>query len=162
MAKTKRLSNKRRPQSTPYGDHNRGARPLVEIQTTFPRTKAVTADARYNQCIISPRRVRFSGPSQGPKTLFSLASKTVSLFSAEKREMGLAPRGQRDLRDPEGPAKPSQNARPTRWAKHKKLPARNAGRELFHAVKQVLTQTSSTMAISAASPRRGPVRTTRV
>ncbi len=47
-------------------------------------------------------------PGTGP-ILFLLASKTVFFFFAKKKKMGLAPRGQRDLPDLEGPQKPRPN-----------------------------------------------------
>ncbi len=52
------------------------------------------------------RRTKWDqSPGTGP-ILFLLASKTVFFFFAKKKKMGLAPRGQRDLWDLEGPQKP--------------------------------------------------------
>ncbi len=69
----------------------RGAVSLVVQQTPFPPTKAVTADARYCQYIISTRRVRFSNEGQSTPFSFSFDIQDRFLFLRREKENGLGP-----------------------------------------------------------------------
>ncbi len=74
-------------------DERRNAR-FIPPCTAFCRPVAASLTERSP--VRADEQKGTSSPELAP-SLFSLASKTVSLFSAEKREMGLAPRRRRDL-----------------------------------------------------------------